>query len=422
VAIDSHSHCAYGCLYCFSDNLVQHRAGSAGGNVGQTSLGAVERLFAGQPGKERSALQEALRYVRRNAAGYPCAVQVGAISDPCDHIERQQGWLLGLIDLAIKYRQPVRIGTKGTVLREPDYLRALSRAPELFWVAFSILSPDDELMAKIDKRAPLPSERLATMAALRDIGVRTSLRMRPMFPGATDWTPRYPKAYKTLIELAAAAGAYAISYEVGFLPGAMTVDLRERWVRLEGLLGVPLGRIYRGFGRVQACTRPAAAWVEGIMHAVAEEARRCGLVVAVSDPVWKQLGETGCCCGMLPEDPVWGNWQRESATNRLLEARDGAREEIVLADVVPSWAYRKALEGICNPGAGPKGRASRGVTWAQRLRYVWNRPKGERGPLEDFQGALVPVRKDENGDLVYRYVGLRRQHRKASAWHVEEEG
>lgn len=42
VALDSHSVCSYGCLYCFSDNLAQHRA-AAGHEVGQTPL----RYFQG---------------------------------------------------------------------------------------------------------------------------------------------------------------------------------------------------------------------------------------------------------------------------------------------------------------------------------------------------------------------------------------
>ena len=50
---------------------------------------------------------------------------------------------------------------------------------------------------------------------------------------------------------------------------------------------------------MQACTRPSFLWTENIMHAVHDKATECGLVVGVSDPVWKQLGETGCCCGML---------------------------------------------------------------------------------------------------------------------------
>ena len=84
VSIDSHNHCAYGCLYCFADNLESHRA-TALAAVGQTPLASVETLFSGGGGKRMGILQKALKFDRRNANGYPCAVQLGALCEPCDN-------------------------------------------------------------------------------------------------------------------------------------------------------------------------------------------------------------------------------------------------------------------------------------------------------------------------------------------------
>ena len=254
VTIDSHSMCSFGCLYCFSDNLKGH-VEIADKPIGQTSLGQIERIFSGEGGKFGEQVRLALKYDRRNGNGYPCPVQLGGINDPTDNIERQQGWLLKFIDLAIKYNQPVRISTKGKLLKEPEYLKALGKAPHLFWIAFSIISPDDELMRRIDVRAPLPSERIATMKALSEIGCSTSLRFRPIFPGISDRTKRYPRAYKALVEMAAEAGAKACSFECGFYPSRIPNDSKYKWERLEKLSGVPLKKLYSSFGR-QACTRP----------------------------------------------------------------------------------------------------------------------------------------------------------------------
>lgn len=408
--MDSHSVCSYGCYYCFSDNLIQHREGRSR-PIGQTSLRSIEALFAGEPGTTRSVWQKALKYDRRNENGYPCAVQLGAINDPCDHIERNQGWLLKLIDLAIKYNQPVRMSTKGTVLSVPEYLRALGKAPHLFWVAFSIISPDDELLEKVDRRAPNATARLATMKALSDIGVSTSLRFRPIFPGISDATPSYPEAYRVLIEKATEAGAKAISYEVGFVPGAQDDNTKWRWRRMSNILGVPFTDLYRSFGPTTACMRPPASWTENIMHAIYEVSHKNGLVVGVSDPVWKQLTDTGCCCGILPDDPVFGNWEEESATNQLLLLKRGEKEEISAEDIVPPWAYDHQLPGIVNPGAGPLVAWDvRHLHWSDKLKEVWENVDSERGPLRYFQGALLPTRRDEDGNLWYRYEGLKRTY------------
>lgn len=267
VSIDSHSHCSFACQYCFSDNLISHREGTNRG-VGQQSLTTLERLFAGAPGKKNEQFRKALKYDRRNAGGYPCAVQLGALNDPSDNIERNQGWLLEFIKIAIKYGQPVRMSTKGRLLAEPEYLDALSQAPHLFWVAFSIITADDEVLRQVDRRAPDATQRLATMKALHDIGVKTSLRFRPMIPGISDRTRKMDKAYRVLIERAAEAGAGAISYEVAFSPGMPDASVKKRWETLSKVAGYDLLALYRRFGRVQACTRPPYQWTEEIMHAV----------------------------------------------------------------------------------------------------------------------------------------------------------
>ena len=47
LTIDSHSSCAYECLYCFSDNIIGHSAGNAVKALGRTSIAKIEGIFAG---------------------------------------------------------------------------------------------------------------------------------------------------------------------------------------------------------------------------------------------------------------------------------------------------------------------------------------------------------------------------------------
>jgi len=419
VSIDSHSHCSFACRYCFSDNLMQHAA-QVQNPIGQMSLPTLERIFAGEGGEGGARYRQALRYdLVGRGFNYPCPIRLGAINDPCDNIERNQGWLLEFIKLAVRYRQPVRMSTKGIVLQQPEYLDALSAAPELFWVAFSTISPDDDLLSRIDRRAPLASERLQTMAALSAIGVKTSLRFRPMLPMVSDRTAHYPTAYRTLIEQAARAGACAVSYEVAFVPGIQNRDVRRRWQALSHLIGLDFTRLYSSFGPRIACMRPSYTWTEDIMHAVRNVSHECGLVVGISDPVWKQLGDTGCCCGILPDDPVFGNWQRESATNQLLLAQHDGRE-LRFNDIIPAWAYTCRLAGLVYPGVGPKAAfKQRHTYWSDVLKKTWNDLRGGRGPLRYFQGALLPSRLEDN-DFVYKWNGLARAYpEKTPGWSVD---
>lgn len=418
VSIDSHSNCAYECLYCFSDNILSHKVRNQ--QVGQTSLIAIESLFRGDKTSTNNGYLKALKYDKRNKSGYPCAVQLGGLCDAGDSIEQNQGWLLKFIELAIKYNQPVRMSTKSAIFKLPEYLNAIKKAPHLFWVAFSIICNDDSLMEKIDLYAPNTTQRIETMKMLSDIGVKTSLRLRPIMYGITDKN----KGYEKLIRRSAKAGAIAISYETGFYPLAIPRANKWKWQLLNRYSGTDLSKIYFSFGKKMACTRPSYLWTEEIMHRIKEIALEEGLTVGVSDPAWKQLTDTGCCCGIKEDDKVFGNWERENATLMMLRAKkEGCL--IYLKDITPPWAYTVKEAGMVYSGVGPKVLfQTKHKTWADSLKENWNTPSAQRSPLNYFQGAWQihkdnfekPI-LDSEGNLIYKYIELNRNFKK-TGWNV----
>lgn len=415
VSIDSHSACSFGCLYCFSDNLISHRDNRQK-PIGQTSLASIEALFKANSNPSMKPYQMALKLGEKKN-GYPCPVQLGAICDPFDNIERNQGWFLEFAKLAIKYNQPVRISTKGNLFLEQEYLDALKPAPHLFRVHYSIISPDDKVLALVDYRAPPASERIQCMANLEKIGVETCLRFRPVLPGISDSTKDYPEAYKTLIQMAAKAGTRNISVEVGFIPGRMTKDLRERWEKIEKICGRPLIQIYSSFGKNQACLRAHHSWTEQIMFAIHKEAKKHNMNFGVSDPLWKELNDFGCCCAISKDHPVFGNWQQEQATEALLKAKCTGCE-VGLKDVIPEWSKHALSQNICNPGVGPLNVYKRKhEVWAKKLEESWTDLTKERNTLHYFQGALIPTRKEGN-DLFYKFKGLKKRNPKNTPYWV----
>lgn len=46
-----------------------------------------------------------------------------------------------------------------------------------------------------------------------------------------------------------------------------------------------------------------------------------------------------------------------------------------------------------------------GMTMADYMRWLWNNPQAGQNIYKMFEGVVRPVGKDENGDLVYKYVG-----------------
>jgi DNA repair photolyase len=404
VTIDSHSSCAYECLYCFSDNIIGHSNHNI--QLGRTSLAMVEGIFSGREGQAADKFRKALRYDKRNADGWACPVQLGGLCDPCDSIEQNSGWLLEFMRMVTKYKQPVRMSTKGAIFQIPEYFQAITRRPEQFWVAFSIMCNDDHLIEQVDRLTPNTTLRLATMKKLSAAGVSTSLRLRPVIQGITD----YKRGHIDLIKRAADAGAKAISYEVMFYP--MTVPKANKWkyARLNTLAGVDLAAQYKKFGRSMACMRPSYKYTEDIMHEIAEVAHSVGLTVGVSDPVWKQLSDVGCCCGITPTDKVFGNWEPENMTNAIVVARDGKDKRIHLRDIVPPWALDTRMIDLCAGKVGPTAvYQNRHKTWADNLRVIWNNPSKQRSPMNYLQGAVQIDGEDAQGNYVYRYEGLKRK-------------
>lgn len=414
VTVDSHNQCFYGCAYCFSENSFSHDSTRNKG-LRQTSLRNIEKLFSGDTGnKSINLFRRALRYDNRNAQGFPSPIQLGAINDPCDTNELYQGWLLEFIKLAIKYNQPVRISTKGTALIQKDYLKEISKAPHLFWVLCSIVTPDEEYASKIEFKAPSPKRRIGVIKTLSDMGVFCGLRFRPVIPGASDRTPKYPQAYKTLINWAADAGAKSISYELLYSCMRIHGKQLERWERMEKLIEVPIREIFKRMGKNQASLRPSAAWSEDIVFSIYEEAKKRGLIVGCSEPAWKNLNDDGCCCGMLRTHPVFGNWEPNNACAAIVNARDKGLK-ITLDSVKPEWADSVKFAGISAQSAGPTCvYMGRHVTYGDKIKSDFY-GKNVRNPAYYFQG-LVKYLPEEK---CFEYVGRQRQFKKAPYWNTK---
>lgn len=418
VAMDQYNACGFTCQYCFSQYLMRNpnKKESAGydWSPGEWPIDEFKRLLTEGPEGKYGVFWKALHNVDQGQGpeGYPCPIQWGALGEPFGRIERHRGWGQEAMQMAIEHEQPIRISTKGgRLLQEPEYLDLFAKRPDLFWVAFSLISPDDKALGKVDRNAPTASERLEAMNKLTDLGVDCSLRFRPALPGISDSTKDYPHAWRTLLRKAADAGARAVSFEVVFVPGVRTNDVKAMWNRIESSCGLDLREWYKKTtSKYGACLRSSRKWKEEITYAIMEESHNLGMDFAISDPHWKELNDHGCCCGIPPDHPVFGSWQRANATNKLVEARRqherGEQVRLVGAKTgvgVPEWSDEVNIrEIVCI--TGPSGAyRSKHATWGTKLRETWNDLDSPRGPLNYFGGVLQPVDRDEDGNVVYAY-------------------
>lgn len=424
LSLDTYSSCSFDCLYCFSNYLVRNpEAQAKAGNavVGAWGVKDLENLL--DLGRDKGSAELFRSYIRR-PGGKRSVIQWGALGDPFDNIERHQGRGLEFIKLFQKYRQPVRVSTKGgLLLQEKTYLDAIGKQPEHFWFAFSCITIDDEVLTRVDRRAPNATERLRAMKALTDMGCRATLRMRPILRNVTDRTAKHPHAWRELLQKARESGAEAVSMEFVFVPGALGAGVKKRWDMIEDITRFPYRTFYKGTSdRHTACLRSSPFWKEDLTFAIREEAHKLGMVFSISDPHWKELNDTGCCCGIKPDDPIFGAWERKQAAEALRNARldfeAGGKGLVYLKDVVPDWARKiRARAMFC--ATGVKGAQMDRITYAEgHHRHIWNDVNAPRGPRLYF-GTLEPTGElDEDKNLIYRYVPRERRHQ-AHGWQTK---
>jgi DNA repair photolyase len=413
IAIDSHSGCSYNCLYCFSNNLQRafdrnnkllKVAQENGTLYKEYPLKSLERFLA----RENKDAESLAMYTMMNQ-GAP--VQLGALGDPFDDLELHSGWAKKAIPLFIKYKQPVRISTKGcTVLQKKEYLKLFEKNPEQFWVAWSIISNSDELISKVDVGAPVTSERLKAMKELTTIGVHCSLRFRPFLPGLSDSYEGEPEAWKKLIERAKAAGAEAISFEHIFLSAVLTPRQKAMYQLMFRAMGSPnFGNWWNSHSNLsETCRRATRSLKYDMTMKVYRTCKELGLRVGISDPHFKELNDTGCCCGMPEEDKWFGKWSRRQMTEVIVQGRknyeNGTPRLFSYEDWKPEWAHMIPLSNMVTAGNWHNFRRKKYKTFGDKIRDKWNDAKAPRGPFLYFGKALIPIGKDvKTGDLIYEY-------------------
>jgi DNA repair photolyase len=416
IAMDSHSGCSYNCLYCFSNNLqrapdrnpkIIQRAIEHGSFYSEFPIKKLERFLARE---NKDKLSQAM--YRLLDRGVP--IQLGALGDPFDELERHSGWAKQAIPLFIKYKVPVRVGTKGgLVLQDPSYLRLFEKSPEQFWFAWSIISNSDEIISKIDLKAPVTSDRLKAMRLLSDMGCKNSLRFRPFLPGVSDQYPGEPEAWKRLMERSRESGAVAVSFEYIFLTNHLTDRQKVMQRAMLHAMGNPnFAKEWHGQSKGgETCRRGDRSVKYEMTKNVRDFAHKIGLVFAISDPHFKELNDTGCCCGM-PEtgDPWFSKWSRRQMTEVIVQAKrafeDGKELLVNYQDWRPDWAHKIPLTDMINVGNWHNYRRLSKVSFGDHMRKKWNNPKHPRGPYMYFDKVLLPVGTDKlTKDLVYKFVG-----------------
>ncbi len=203
--------CEHGCVYCYARNTHPYWGFSAGLDFERKIL--VKRNAA-------ELLENELK--KKSWRAEP--VMFAGNTDVYQPAERKFGITRACLEVFWKYRHPVSIITKNSlILRDLDLLKQLA-AERLVHVAISITTLNDELRQFLEPRTASVKQRLRTVETLSAAGIPVFVMMAPIIPGLND------HEILSLVKTVAACGALGVGHSMVRLNGDVAI-IFEDWIR-----------------------------------------------------------------------------------------------------------------------------------------------------------------------------------------------
>lgn len=250
--------CSHGCIYCDS----------------RSDCYGVENFDTVR------AKDNALTIIRRDleAKKKPGVVMTGAMSDPYNPHEREEGLTRGALELIHRHRFGAAILTKSDlVCRDTECLLQMKTHSPVF-VNFTVTTADDSLCARIERYVNPTSARFKAVQSLSEAGLLCGVLLMPTLPFVND----DEQNIRDIVRLAAQSGAKWVYHGEG---SGFGVTLRQNqrtyfYDRLDALFPGMKEKYVRAFGDSYACYSPNSVV---LYEAFKEECGQYGLLYEMDD-------------------------------------------------------------------------------------------------------------------------------------------
>ncbi|MCB0638569.1 MAG: PA0069 family radical SAM protein [Lewinella sp.] len=210
-SLNPYQGCEHGCVYCYARNTHNYWGYSAGLDFERKIL--VKKDAA-------RILEETIK--KKSWKTVP--LMLAGNTDIYQPAEQYYGITRQILEVCWKYRYPVGMITKNSmILRDLDLIQQLA-GERLVHVSISLTTLDEELRRQLEPRTASVLQRLKVIETLSGLGIPVNVMLAPVIPGLTD--------HEILImaKQVAELGAVSIGYTVVRLNGAIA-ELFEDWIR-----------------------------------------------------------------------------------------------------------------------------------------------------------------------------------------------
>lgn len=210
-SLNPYQGCEHGCIYCYARNTHEYWGFSAG-------LDFESKIIVK---KNAPALLE--KFIL-HPDWQPVPISVSGNTDCYQPLERKLEITRGLLKIFARYRHPVGMITKNSlVLRDIDLLTDLAK-DNLVHIYISITTLDEDLRRVMEPRTASAKKRLQTVEELSKAGIPVGIMNAPIIPGLNH------HEIPNILKAAADHGARGAGMTIVRLNGAIG-KIFEDWLR-----------------------------------------------------------------------------------------------------------------------------------------------------------------------------------------------
>lgn len=210
-SLNPYQGCEHGCIYCYARNSHEFWGYGAGLDfeqkilVKKNAVNLLEKKFQSNSWK-------------------PATIVLSGNTDCYQPIERKLKITRDLLALFLKYKHPVGIITKNSlILRDLDILKELAKL-DLVKVMISITSLDEGIRQLLEPRTASIKKRMQTIEELSLSGVKVGVMMAPIIPGINS------HEILPLVKAVSEKGALHVGHTIVRLNGALGF-IFEDWIK-----------------------------------------------------------------------------------------------------------------------------------------------------------------------------------------------
>ncbi len=209
-SLNPYQGCEHGCIYCYARNSHEFWGFSAGLDFERKIL--VKRNAA-----------ELLEEKIKKKSWQACTIVLSGNTDCYQPVEKELEITRSLLKVFLKYKHPVAIITKNSLLlRDLDLLKALAK-DNLISVNISITSLSEETRRVLEPRTATIKKRLETVKILSENGIPVNVMLAPIIPSIN--SHEILSMAKKVSEL----GAKSIAFTIVRLNGAIG-EIFSDWI------------------------------------------------------------------------------------------------------------------------------------------------------------------------------------------------